>query len=75
MQFDFSRLRGRIIEKYGSCSAFAKAIGRSAVWLSYRLNNVVHWASDEIAEVCTPDRLDIPPEEYHSYFYTPKSSV
>lgn len=72
MQFDFGRLRGRIIEKFGSCAAFAESIGRSSVWLSNRLNNVVHWASDEIAEVCKPDRLDIPPEEIPAYFFTPK---
>lgn len=72
MQFDFSRLRGRIIEKYGSCAAFAESIGRSSVWLSNRLNNVVHWASDEIAEVCKPGRLDIMPEEIPAYFFTLK---
>ena len=72
IEFDFSRLRGRIVEKYGSCSAFAEAMGYSSGWLSNRLSNVVHWAGDEIAEACRPDRLDIPPEKYHHYFFVPK---
>lgn len=72
MEFDFSRLRGRIIEKYGSCTAFADSLHKSSVWISNRLNNVVHWASDEIYEVCKPERLDISPEDIHLYFYTQK---
>lgn len=72
MEFDFSRLRGRIVEKYGSCAAFASSSGRSSVWISTRLNNVVAWSTSEIVEICRPERLDIPPEEIHAYFFTPK---
>lgn len=72
MQFDFRRLRGRIIEKYGSCAAFAADLGRTPVWISSRLNNVVHWSSDEIAEAIKPERLDISPEEIPAYFFAPK---
>ena len=72
MQFDFSKLRGRIIERYGSCAAFASDMGKSSVWVSSRLNNVVHWAADEIAEAIKPERLDIPPEEIPAYFFKPK---
>ena len=72
MEFDFSRLRGRIVEKYGSCVAFAESFGKSSVWISNRLNNVVHWSTDEIFMVCAPDKLDIPPEDIHLYFYVPK---
>ena len=72
MEFDFSRLRGRIVERYGSYTAFAESLGKSSVWISNRLNNVVHWSSDEIHEVCQPERLDIPPEEIHLFFYARK---
>ena len=71
MGFDFLKLRGRIIEKYGSCKAFGAAMGRSGVWVSTRLNNVVPWSSAEIAEVCKPDCLDIAPEDIPAYFFTP----
>ena len=72
MAFDFGKLRGRIIDKYGSCKAFGVAMGRSKVWVSTRLNNVVPWSSDEIVEACKPERLDIAPEEIATYFFTPK---
>lgn len=69
MQFDFSRLRGRIIEKYGSCAAFAANLGKSPVWLSTRLNNGVSWDLVEIVEVIAPERLDIPLAEIPAYFF------
>lgn len=72
MGFDFSKLRGRIIEKYGSCRAFGVAMGRSPVWVSTRLNNVVPWSADEIAQASAPDKLDIAPEAIPEYFFTPK---
>lgn len=70
MQFDFSRLRGRIVEKYGSCERFARAMGRSKVWLSSRLNNAVHWRAPEMREAA--QLLDILPEEIPSYFLVQK---
>ena len=70
MAFDFRKLRGLIIEKYGSCYRFAAAMGRSKVWLSSRLNNVVPWRPEEIREAVA--LLDIAPEEIHLYFLTQK---
>lgn len=67
MRFNFNRLRGRIIEKFGSCAAFATKMGQSSVWISYRLNNVVQWAADDIIRAC--ELLDIPPEEIPVYFF------
>ena len=32
MKFDFSKLRGRIVEKFGTCAKFAASMGRSKVW-------------------------------------------
>lgn len=37
--YDTSRLRGRIIEKYGSQTSFAKAAGCSKTFVSLYLNN------------------------------------
>jgi hypothetical protein len=72
MQFDFSRLRGRIVEKYGTGAAFAEDLGKSPVWLSSRLNGLVHWDSEEIYEAIKPERLDIHPEDISTYFFVPK---
>lgn len=70
MRFDFSRLRGRIIEKFGSCEAFAAAMGRSKVWLSSRLNNAVQWRSAEIRQAA--ELLEIPEEEIPRFFLVRK---
>ena len=66
MAFDFSKLRGRIVEKYGTCDRFAAAMGHSKVWLSSRLNNVVQWRSQEMREAAR--LLDIPAGEIPAYF-------
>lgn len=70
MAFDFSKLRGRIVEKFGSCDRFAAAMGRSKVWISSRLNNVVPWKAEEIREAAA--LLGIAPEEISTYFLTPE---
>ena len=69
MVFDFSRLRGRIVEKFGSCDKFAAAMGHSKVWLSYRLNNIVPWRGPEMRSAAV--LLEITPEEIPLYFLTP----
>ena len=70
MAFDFRKLRGRIVEKFGSCDRFAAAMGRSKVWLSSRLNNIVQWRAEEMREAAA--LLDIAPEEIPRYFLVPK---
>lgn len=70
MQFDFSKLRGRIIERFGTCSAFAEAAGISTSVLSYRLDNKTYFTMPEIYRIIQPDLLDIPAAEIGVYFYT-----
>lgn len=41
MAFDYSKLRGRIIEKYGSQTAFVKSFGTSENTFSMKMNNKV----------------------------------
>lgn len=72
LEFDFSKLRGRIIERYGTCADFAKAMGKGATWLSDRLLSKTPWDLEEIAQVCQPEFLDIPNEKIHVYFFTLK---
>lgn len=72
MVFDFGKLRGRIIEKYGSCAAFAADVNLPESALSNRLNNRVMISSDEIILWSQPDKLDISPEEVHLFFLQPK---
>lgn len=61
--YDYSKLRGRIVEKYGTLSAFAKAMGISFSTLSMRMNNTLYWPQPDIDKAC--ELLDIAnPVEY-----------
>ena len=70
MEFDFSKLLGRIVEKYGTRSAFAEVWGKTESFLSNRLNNKIHFDANEIHEIC--ELLEIPFVEIPVYFFTPK---
>lgn len=70
--FDFSELRGRMIAKFGTCTACAKAIGMSRSQMSDRLGGKINFQLEEIYALCTPGVLDIPAEEIGRYFLTPK---
>lgn len=72
MPFDFSKLAGRITEKFGSQVALAEFIGWSPSALSNRLTNKIPFGTDEIVTLCAPDCLDIAPEEIVIYFFTKK---
>ena len=41
MKFNYNKLRGRIVEKYGTLSNFSEAIGISFVALSKKMNNLI----------------------------------
>lgn len=71
MVFDFRKLRGRIIEVYGSYAGLAKAINMSPAQLSDRLHNRIAFKPDEIYLIASRDVLDIPCEEIPRYFLTP----
>ena len=70
MEFDFSKLIGRIIERFGSRKAFAEALEISDGTLSGKLNNKVKFSTPEIKQACA--LLDIAPEEIGRYFFEPK---
>ena len=70
MAFDYSKLRGRIIEKFGSIKAFAEAYGLTPVTMSNKLNGKVAISMDDIVKMSAPEMLDIQPCEYHEYFFT-----
>ena len=68
--FDYSKLRGRIKEKFGTQAAFAAAMEMSGVSLSDKLNNKVQWNQKEIDK--GSDLLEIQKEEIPDYFFTTK---
>lgn len=46
--FNYSKLRGKIMEYYPSCKAFAKELGISKVSLSHKMNNKVPFTQEEM---------------------------
>lgn len=69
MVFDFSKLIGRIIEKFGTRSAFAEAAGYTKSQLSDRLNNKVYFDLIEIRKLCAPELLDLSDADIPVYFF------
>lgn len=67
MVFDYSKLSGRIVEKFGTQYNFALALGLSERSLSLKLNNKVDWRSKEIAQAC--QELDINEDDVGEYFF------
>jgi hypothetical protein len=70
MKFDHSKLRGRIIEKFGNQAAFARHIGRTESWLSNRINNKVHFDDESIYLLCLPKNLDLDANDIPEYFFS-----
>lgn len=72
VEFDHSKLAGRIKEKYGSQAALAKALNWPPSKLSNRMHNKIHFTDDEIWTLCDPACLDIASEDITLYFFAPK---
>lgn len=67
MAFDYSKLRGRIVEKFDTQGAFAKAIGLSQRSLSLKLQGKLFFRQDEIERAI--NLLCIKPEDIDKYFF------
>lgn len=70
MNWDYSKLRGRIKEIFGTQDAFADAIGIGRVSLSQRLNCKLEFCQEEMFKAC--DALCVPYTEIPAYFFTQK---
>lgn len=68
MPYSYNKLRGRIVEKYGTISAFAPHTGLSRVSVSAKLNGATDFTRSEIER--WSKILDIKPVEYHEYFFS-----
>lgn len=68
MAFNYSKLRGRIVEKFGTQSAFSKKMKMSERTLSLKLNGKIFFVQNEIMKAT--ELLDIPEEEIQAYFFT-----
>lgn len=65
--YNYSKVRGKIREIYGTQEAFSKAIGLSTTTVSDKLNNKVEWTQSEIAKIS--NLIFINKDEIPVYFF------
>lgn len=70
MEFDYSKLLGRIKEKFGTQDNLAAKTTMSVTSLNYKLNNKIEWKQKEIIEIAL--LLDIQITEIPDYFFKEK---
>ena len=71
MVFDYSKLEGRIVEKFSTRENFAKSLGITTKSISEKLNNKTIWKQPEISKAM--DLLSIPGKDIELYFFKKKS--
>lgn len=67
-KFNFRKLRGRIVEKFGVQSAFAEKMGMSEGTLSFKLTNKSYFTAEEMFRAC--NLLGIRLSDVKDYFFT-----
>lgn len=70
MAFDYNKLRGRIVEKYGSQMEFAKAMEWSERTLSKKINGKIPWKQPDILKAI--GLLELSEDDIQEYFFTIK---
>lgn len=67
IRFDYSKLKGRIIEKCGTQKAFAELLEITEGTLTSKLQGYTYFTQDEIIRAI--QILDIEPSEVNLYFF------
>lgn len=67
MQFDYSKLRGRVREMTKTQEAMAAAAGMKEATYSQKINNNSEFKQSEILQIC--EVLNIPHDQIHAYFF------
>lgn len=70
--YDYSKLRGRIVEKLGSIKKYAELLKLSYTSISNKLSNKTPFNQDEILRSIESDVLDIDVTEIPIYFFAQK---
>lgn len=68
MSFDYSKLKGKIVEKCGTQKQFAEKMQLSERTLTLKLAGKVEWKQSEIIKACSV--LGLESEEILSIFFT-----
>lgn len=69
--FDYSRLRGKIREVFGTQDKYAEALQLSRVSVSQRLNNLLEFSQEEMYR--SADLLGFHYSEIPNYFFVTKA--
>lgn len=67
LKYDYSKLTGKIIEKFGTRDKFASALMISRDSVSLKLNGKTPWKQEEIDKTC--ELLDIDKSDIGIYFF------
>lgn len=73
MKYDYSKLNGKIIERYGTYGKFCEEIGLTPNTLSAKRNNKSVFTQDEI--VLFVEKLGIKDKDIPEYFFKKKVTV
>lgn len=68
MTYTYNKLRGRIIEMYGTQSRFAEELGISQNSVSKKMNCQTEFSQDDIIQWSI--LLNVKKDEYGEYFFT-----
>lgn len=68
MAYDYSKLKGKIVEVFGTYRKFAEVMGLSERTISLKLNGKIFWKQNEIQKAVEILGLQI--EEMQDYFFT-----
>lgn len=68
MAFNYSKLKGKIVEVFGSQSEFAKAMDWSERTLSLKMNGKVPWKQPDILKAIS--LLNLSESDIQEYFFT-----
>lgn len=71
MAYDYSKLKGRIVEKYGTMRSFAEVLGIAPQYISPKLNGKIDITKTDIEKWAR--LLDITRDDYGKYFFCRKS--
>ena len=69
----YTKLKGKIIEVFGTNYKFAIAMKMDRTSLSAKLHNKTPWKREEIERAC--EVLGIPIEDVYLYFFTQKVEI
>lgn len=70
MKYDYSKLKGLVVEKYGTIGNFAQSFGESRQNVSCKMNDKVEWSREDMIKIC--GMLGQPTSMIPALFYTLK---